>query len=285
MSLRLRAATRDDAAAAGEICYGAFKTIADQHRFPPDFPSPDVAIGLMEMILSRDDIHAVMAEGEGRVVGSNFLWEGGAVAGVGPITVESAAQNGAIGRRLMDAVLERARGQGISSVRLVQAGYHMRSLSLYAKLGFEVREPLVMFQGDALGISVDGHTVRSAREADLDVANDVCRRIHGHDRAGELAHAIRQGTARVAINGGRITGYTTGIGFFGHAVGETTAAVQALIAEAESFSGPGFLLPSRNSALFRWCLERGLRAVQPMTLMTLGPYTEPRGAFLPSILY
>ena len=48
---------------------------------------------------------------------------------------------------------------------------------------------------------------------------------------------------------------------------------------------PGLLLPSRNGEVFRWCLARGLRVVQPMTLMSLGLYNEPRGAFLPSILF
>ena len=86
-------------------------------------------------------------------------------------------------------------------------------------------------------------------------------------------------------NNGRITGYATEIGFLGHAVGETTDDLKALIAAAPSFSGPGFLLPMRNAELFRWCLEQGLRVVQPMTLMSVGPYPEPQGAFLPSVLY
>jgi hypothetical protein len=75
------------------------------------------------------------------------------------------------------------------------------------------------------------------------------------------------------------------IGFFGHAVAETNEDIKALIAAAPSFAGPGFLLPTRNAELFRWCLERKLRVVQPMTLMSLGLYNEPAGAFLPSILY
>jgi hypothetical protein len=29
----------------------------------------------------------------------------------------------------------------------------------------------------------------------------------------------------------------------------------------------------------------GLRLVYPMTLMTMGLYNEPRGAYLPSVLY
>jgi hypothetical protein len=44
-------------------------------------------------------------------------------------------------------------------------------------------------------------------------------------------------------------------------------------------------VPSRNAERFRWCLEQGLRMVQPMILMTLGLYNEPRGAYLPSIRF
>ena len=61
--------------------------------------------------------------------------------------------------------------------------------------------------------------------------------------------------------------------------------LQALIGAAESFGGPGILVPARNAELFRWCLENGLRVVEPMTLMTLGLYNEPAGAYLPSILF
>jgi hypothetical protein len=61
--------------------------------------------------------------------------------------------------------------------------------------------------------------------------------------------------------------------------------VKALIAAATTFSGPGFLVPTRNAGLLRWCIEHGLRVVQPMTLMSMGRYDQPEGAFLPSILY
>ena len=37
----------------------------------------------------------------------------------------------------------------------------------------------------------------------------------------------------------------------------------------------GFV-PTRNAALFRWCLEQRLRVVMPMTLMTTGPYSDGR---------
>ena len=115
--------------------------------------------------------------------------------------------------------------------------------------------------------------------------NDLCRRILGHARARGVLAALDQDTAAVVERGGRVTGYTTEIGFLGHTVGETIEDLQALIGAAPSFPGPGFLLPSRNAALLRWCLERGLRIVMPMSLMTMGPYAEPNGPYLPSVLH
>jgi len=77
-------------------------------------------------------------------------------------------------------------------------------------------------------------------------------------------------SATVVEHDRRITGYATVIGFFGHAVGETNKDLKALIGAAKEFAGPGFLLPTRNGELFRWCLSNGLRIEQPMTLMTKG---------------
>jgi GNAT superfamily N-acetyltransferase len=283
--LMLRAGRSEDAETCGLICYEAFKAIADEHNFPPDFPSPEVSGGLLTSLLSRGDIYRVVAEVDGRVVGSNFLWENGTIAGVGPITIDPAAQNVAVGRRLMEDVLQRARERGFAGVRLVQAAYHNRSLALYTKLGFDTREPLSNLQGEAIEQQIPGYAVRSATEEDLDACNKLCLKVHGHDRGPELLEAIRQGTANVVEHDGRISGYTTLVGFFGHTVGESNEDLKALIGAAESFPGPGFLLPTRNSEMLRWCLERGLRIVQPMTLMSLGLYNEPRGAFMPSVLF
>ena len=103
--------------------------------------------------------------------------------------------------------------------------------------------------------------------------------------APNSAQAINQGTAQVVERGGRLTGYTTNLAFFGHSTAETNVDLQALIASVESFEGPGILVPSRNSTLFRWCLDNGLRVVQPMTLMSIGLYNDPDGAWLPSISF
>jgi hypothetical protein len=140
-------------------------------------------------------------------------------------------------------------------------------------------------QGAAIKKTYDGTKVRVARPSDVDACNLVALAVHGHHRGGELADAIRQGTATLVERNGRITGYASALAFYGHAVAESNLDLQALIAAGDSFTGPGILVPTRNAELFRWCLAHGLRVVEPMTLMSLGLYNEPNGAFLPSILY
>jgi GNAT superfamily N-acetyltransferase len=283
--ITIRRAVPEDAPACGPVCYQAFFDINSAHNFPPDLPSPEHAVGLLTMMFSHPAFYCVVAESDGRIIGSNCLDERSPIAGVGPITVETGAQNAGAGRKLMDAVLARAAEQKFTGVRLLQAAFHNRSLSLYAKLGFDAREPISTMQGPPLRKPMDGCHVRPALPSDLDACNRVCEKVHGHHRSGELAEAIQQGTAQVVERTGRITGYTSSMAFFGHSVGETVRDIQGLISAAESFGGPGILVPTRNAALFRWCLENGLRVQYPMTLMSVGMYQEPAGSFLPSILF
>ncbi|HAV60909.1 MAG TPA: GNAT family N-acetyltransferase, partial [Verrucomicrobiales bacterium] len=158
MNLTLRSGKESDARPCGEICWKAFSTISKKHNYPPDFPSTEVAAEVIGAILKRPEVYSVVAEVDGTIVGSNFLWEGDTIAGIGPITVDPGTQNGGVGRQLMENVLERTVRQGFAGVRLVQAAYHSRSLSLYAKLGFVVREPLATMQGTPLRATMPGHT-------------------------------------------------------------------------------------------------------------------------------
>src|SRR6476659_230544 len=136
MDIRIREGTPADAEICGRICYDAFKTISEGHGFAADFPAPEVPIGLLTSLLANPKFYGVVAEIDGRVVGSNFLDERNVTAGLGPITVDPATQNRAVGRQLMEAAHERARTRNFTGVRLIQAGFHTRSLSLYAKLGY-----------------------------------------------------------------------------------------------------------------------------------------------------
>lgn len=281
----IRRARQEDVPVCGQICYDAFKLINEQHNFPYDFPGPEVPTQLISALFSHPAFYCVVAELDGRLVGSNCMDERSIIAGIGPITVDPGTQNSRVGRHLMQVVLDRARENGAPGVRLVQAAFHNRSLCLYTSLGFDVREPLVCLQGRTAQRSLPGCTVRPASSADVPACNELALQIHGFERGRELAEGIQRGSALVVERGGRITGYASALAIQGHANAEANLDLQALLASAESFGGPGILLPSRNSTVFRWCLSQGLRVVQPMTLMSKGLYNEPRGAWLPSILF
>jgi predicted N-acetyltransferase YhbS len=284
VAVTIRRAKPEDAAACGQICYEAFHKINTHHNFPPDVADPASGVRVLTQLFSHPGFYCVVAELDGSIVGSNCLDERDAIAGIGPITIDPKTQNRGVGRKLMDAVMDRARERNFAGVRLVQAAFHNRSLSLYTTLGFDVREPLSVMNGPVIKKSFDGFAVRKAQLSDVEACNRVALGVHGHHRGGELADAIRQGTAMVVESRGRITGYGS-LAFFGHSVAESNADLQAIIAASDGFGGPGILVPSRNAELFRWCLSSGLRVVQPMTLMSLGLYNEPRGAFLPSVSY
>ena len=285
MDVKVRPGTLEDAESCGRICYDAFATLAAAHGFACDFPSPAAATGLVSALLAHPGIYAVVAEADGVVVGSNFLDERAVIAGVGPITVDPKIRDGSVGRLLMVSVLERAAARDKAGVRLVQAAYNTRSLALYAKLGFDVRETLACLQGPALHTHFDGFTVRAATDDDLGACDRLCHAVHGHDRSPQVADAIFLGKALIVERDERVTGYSTGLSFFDHSIGECDDDIRALIGAADEFGGPGILVPMRNAALFRFCLQYGLRVVQVMTLMTTGRYQEPQGAYLPSIMY
>lgn len=285
MPAQIRAATREDVQVCGEICYRAFCGIADQHNFPHEFPSLDAAKAVVAAMIANPGIHGIVAEIDGRIAGSNFMDERSPIAGIGPVSVDPDIQNRAVGRQMMQHMLDRVAANRIAGVRLVQSAYHNRSLSLYAKLGFEIREPLSVIIGAPLKVSIPGHAARRALETDLKSCNELCFRTHGHERGGDLRESITSGTASVVEHQGRVTGYTTGIGYGGHAVGESNEELKALISAAPTFAGTGFLVPSRNGDLLRWCFSKGLRLMQQMTLMSVGLYNEPRYPYLPSILF
>jgi predicted N-acetyltransferase YhbS len=281
----VRPARTDDADACGRIFYDAFEAIAVRHRFPVEPPSREFTHFKASEMLTGDGFVAYVAERDGAVVGSAFVDERDAIAGIGPVTVDPAAQDDGIGRALMEAALSRERERDAVGVRLVQTAYHYRSLALYAKLGFLIREPLSVLQGSAPALSIPGRGVRTATLGDLDECAALCHRVHGHARSGELADAIAAGTARVVDRPEGICGYATGFGYGWHAAAEGNEDLIALLSSAEAFMGLGILVPSRNAELLAWCLGHGMRIVQQSTLMTIGLYNEPAGAYLPSILY
>jgi predicted N-acetyltransferase YhbS len=282
--LHIREAAMDDAGTCGRIMFDAFESLATRHAFPIEPGTPDFTRVQMQAMLSTDGIFALVAERDGAIVGSAFQDERGRIVGIGPVSVDPTCMDSGVGRALMEALLQRCTDRNVAGVRLVQTAYHYRSLSLYAKLGFAVRETLSVFAGSPHG-SVAGAAVRTATDDDIETCDAICHAVHGHDRHRELRQWVDIGSARVVERAGGITGYATGIGYLFHAVGKSDDDIIALLGAAEEITGLGALVPSRNTALMSWCFGAGLRIVQQSTLMTIGLYNEPQGAWLPSIGY
>jgi predicted N-acetyltransferase YhbS len=102
------------------------------------------------MLFSHPGFHCVAAEVDGQIVGSVCQDERSTIAGFGPLSIAPDAQDRGIGRFLAQSMIDRAKERGLSGVRLLQATFHNRSLSLYAKLGFTAREPLSVMAGLSL---------------------------------------------------------------------------------------------------------------------------------------
>ena len=286
MNLNIRNTMPSDAHACGQIMYEAFKGIADSHGFPPDFPATGAATGLAKALIAKPSVFGVVAEEEGRVLGSNFLQEGDVIRGVGPITVDARVQGSGVGRQLMQAVLDRAKGA--AGVRLLQDSFNMSSIALYASLGFEVREPLLVMTGNPQGRLPKGTTVRVMGEQDLAACEALCIKVHGISRRSDLVDALDSFTPIVAERHGRITAYMTAPGFWiaNHGMAESEGDMRALILGAADAALPvSFLMPTRQTDLFLWCLKKGLKAIKPMTLMTIGEYRVPNGPYMPSVFY
>lgn len=284
--MTLREATPADAEACAQIVFDAFGAIHDHHRFERDFPVLEAAAQMMGAWIPHPSVWGVVAEKDGRIVGSNFLDERSPIRGVGPITVDPEGQNAGVGRRLMEAVIER--GEGAAGIRLLQDAFHMRSLCLYESLGFDVKEPVAVTAGKPRSGPVDGIDVRPLVEEDIEECGALCERVHGFPRTNELPDALHAMTPFVAVRDGRITAYSTSVSFWpmSHGVAETEDDMRALLLGAAAATGEplAFLVPLR-SPLFRWSLTEGLRLVKPMNVMAMGEYQEPRGSWFPSVLY
>jgi GNAT superfamily N-acetyltransferase len=285
-SVVVREARLADWVDAGRICHDAFATLADEHGFEHDFPTVAAASEPIRWMIEHPRFYGVAAELDGRIVGSSFLDERGTILGIGPVSVCPDAQNHQVGHLLMEAMFERAREfDHAPGVRLMQLAYHNRSLSLYAKLGMDVRGSFAAMHGPAVRVTLPGYEVRQATEADVDACNALCFAVHGHERAGEVADALTGDELKVVERLGRITGYTCGVNYFAHSVAETRDDLIALIGTATDYGTPGFLVPLADTTLFRWCLNQGLRVFFVLNMMTLGLYHEPRGAYMPSVGY
>lgn len=285
MKLEFVSAEQQHVDVIGRICFEAFKEIQEKHGFSPDFPTVEISRQVLGMMVQRDDFYGVVALLDGQPVGSNFLSLMDPVAGVGPITIDSTYQGHGIGRALMQDVIDYAKRNNIEQVRLLQDSFNTASLSLYASLGFDVKEGVVFMQSESVGEA--DPFVRPVTEVDLPAIEELSKRIYKNSRRNEVAAAAPYGFAAfLREKQGRITGYLIP-GIFGHGIAETDEDAIALISETARRMPPSlarFFCPLSQASFFQGAIEAGCRVIKMMNYMTMGPYEPPDKVWMPSVL-
>ncbi|MEG4213340.1 GNAT family N-acetyltransferase [Microcoleus sp. S13_B4] len=287
MNVAIRRAQPSDIDVCARINYEAFKGISDRHQFPnTDFPTLEFSTEIIGLLIDSPLFFDVVAESSGAVVGCGFMDERNPIRGIGPVSVDRTFQGRGTGREIMKVLLER--GQDARGIRLVQESFNMASLSLYASLGFEVKEPFVLMEGKFRSQPQHGFEVRPMASEDVGECATLCEKLCGCDRTSEIQDALNYFSPFVACQQGRIVAYTCAVSALGHSVAETEADMQALLLGAAAYNSQellSFHLPLRYASLFRWCLQQGVRALKPMAVMAVGEYRSPEGCWFPSFVY
>ena len=256
MAIELVPAEPQHVSELGRICFE--EDLQDRACGTRDFPTVEIAQQVLGMLVQRDDFYRVSALDNGKLAGSNFLSQMDPVDGLGPITVDPAYQGKGVGRTLMQDVIDYARRHNIEQVRLMQDAFNVDSFSLYASLGFDVKEPVAFMR--AAPLAEAGNSVRPIIEPDLPAIEELSERVYKNSRRNEVAAAAHYGfAALLRERQGRVTGYLLP-GQFGYGVAETEEDALALIGEAARRLPPEmarFFCPLTESSFYRKALQGG----------------------------
>ena len=287
----LRSVLPDDADAVGTMVYEAFKDTAERHNFEPAFPSPELAQVIVRLLVQTEGYATYLLTDGDRPVACNFGDERDEVVGVGPVAVAVDKQGQGLGRRVMEALIERAEQNGVRSIRLVQVAYNMQSFSLYHKLGFNAKGLLGNIRGRPGADQQPRDTVREYTPDDLEACNALHRDVHDINRRHDIEFIANFAPPLVVERGSEIAGYLSRFPgeetFITHGVTRDEQALRDLIIGMAATS-PGnvhMLLPAAHAETLRWAMANGFELLELDSYMVRGEYQEPMGCWGPSPFY
>jgi len=250
-----------------------------------ELPDPMAFMGDGDYLRSRwraDRAAALVAEADGRVVGSNFATRWGSVGYFGPLTVHPALWGRGIARRLLVRTMEIMDGWGLSHVGLFTFGHSPKHIALYQAFGFLPRflttvlsapiSPLTARTTGWTTYSVDPD--RAGRLADCMVLTDTI--YPGLDVSRELLACQEQGLGDTVLLENR-SGFAvchvgpgseadTGTCLIKFAAARTAADFEQLVESCEGFTashGATRLIAGMNTArrdAYRILLQRRFAA-------------------------
>lgn len=263
----LRAMTADDIHAAAELSF--------EQQWPHREDDWALFLSLGE---------GIVAEADGRIVGTIMGWRfGEAYATLGMVIVTNAVQGRGVGRRLMDAMLERLKG------RTVMLNATAEGLPLYRKLGFVELGTVCQHQALAPVVPLvelrPAERVRPMGAADAEALAKLYTDAAGMDRGTLLEALWAEGQTVVLSQEHDQAGFAVMRRFGrGWAIAPVIApdmiGAKALISHWLGTQTGSFCridIPE-ESGLGPWLEELGLPEVGRVTRMALGPAPEAAGA-------
>jgi len=286
-NINIRKGRLGDEIECGRIMCEAFTELANRYYCRSDVPTVEMGREFAKAFIEDRKISFLVAELDGKIVGSNTLHMHNEVAGIGPITVDVPYQGKGIGRLLMEASVDEAKENGFKSVRLCADAFNRVSVPLYSSLGFRPDEVLAFVIGKPKGVPTVKMELKEANDVDIDAIERISKDILGFSRASEVKNIMSSGgKILLGLRDEKPVGYMTELGLFGHGMAYSEEELKAMIIQAANgLDEISFLLPARRIDFFKWALSSGLRVEKFMILMCIGPYNEPKGAYFPSVIY
>ncbi|TAK02522.1 MAG: GNAT family N-acetyltransferase [Chloroflexota bacterium] len=192
-----------------------------------------------EFATSQPECRPVVAEIDGRLVGTGVGTANGRVGWVGTIWVDPGHRGSGLGRALTQTVIDGLDAAGCRTLVLVATD---QGLPLYERMGFRLQTRYRILEAPGLGTAAprsDSH-VRAFAPADLAAIIDLDRTATGEDREHAIRRFATPETAKVLEVAGDVRGFVIRAPWGGGAtIAPEIADAMRILDARRRASGPG----------------------------------------------
>jgi len=233
--VKIRNAIDADFFIASQICAEAFIDISHRYGYTPDITNETVEF--LKGYINSKSYFSIIAEEDQTILGSAFAFIADDIKGVGPISVNIAAQGRHIGKRLLEHILKNQ--SSAKSIRTLQEAYNKISYSLCISCGFVAQEQVALLSGFPKSASTANpqFEIREMVDKDIIPCSALCKSILGFSRQHGLEELLKIKNPEVPISipfviiqksDNTIIGYTSGFSHIGHTVVKREDAFKVL---------------------------------------------------------
>jgi len=191
-----------------------------------------------EFATTQPECHPVVAEADGRVVGTGVGTANGTVGWVGTIWVEPAFRGAGLGRALTQEVIDGLEAAGCRTLLLVATD---EGLPLYERMGFALQTRYRILEASGVRAGAAGETrVRAFEARNLETMLELDRLATGEDRGHVIRRFAAADSTKVLEVDGAVRGYVVRAPWGGGAtVASSPADALKILDSRRRASGPG----------------------------------------------